>query len=102
MRYVIHVDEDGSVEFDFEHEQLQNPTNAGFNMAKLLVMMHNGGLHDLAMDGIKNRAMQGDNVANIILENYTRLYQSNDSDKPCVSPGNVFNLQGAINARTPQ
>jgi len=99
MRYILHVDEDGSVQFDFEHDELQNPGNSAYKMAQLLVMMHRGETHGLVVAGLRNRAMQGDQVASYILENYAELYGGNDKEKPVVAPHEVFNIKRAIDAR---
>lgn len=94
LRYVIHVDEEGSVVFDFEHDELKNPGHAAYKMARLLVMMHSGDLHDLAVDGIRNRAMAGDNVSELILTHYMNMYEDGDGG-PCISPTEIFSMKRA-------
>jgi hypothetical protein len=99
MRFVLHVDEDGNVQFDFEHDELQNPGHSAYKMAKLLVMMNNGEVHSLAMAGLRNRLLQGDQVAGYILENYAEMYDGNTQEKPVVAPHEVFNIKKAIDAK---
>lgn len=102
MRYVVHVDEEGSVQFDFEHDEIQNPGHAAYKMAKLLVMMNSGEMHGLVVAGLRNRVLQGDQMASYILENYSEMYDEGREDKPVVSPEEVFNLRNIINARANQ
>jgi hypothetical protein len=99
MRYVLHVDEEGSVQFDFEHDELVNPGNAAYKMAKLLVMMNHGEVHELAVAGLRNRLLQGDKVAGYILENYAEMYDGDTQEKPVVAPHEVFNIKRSIDAR---
>lgn len=96
LRYVLHVDERGSVLFDFEHDEVNNPGQAAYKMAKLLIMMYEGDIHELVVDGLRNRAMQGDQIADLTLQHYLNMYRGG-ADDPCVTPRDIFDVRKVKN-----
>ena len=95
LRYIIEVDENGGVAFDFEHDEIQNPGHSAYKMARLLVMMQEGEMHHVIVDGIRNRSIQGDAIASLILEHYGSMYVA---EGPCIGPKEVFSMKKARNA----